>query len=397
MGRILRSAHRCCGFGILALLVACESSGPSDNQPRITSVSAGATSTCALSEAGQAYCWGSPYAEPPTVQQRPDTVAAALRFRELKLASNTFGNAVCGVTSDDRGYCWGTLLVGYDMGMIIGETPQPFGDISLQTIAVGSRHYCGLAVGGAAYCAGDYTGGVRGTGSATGEFPEPDLVPNQVAGGLSFTQLALGLGNSCGLSGGQAYCWGSEVALGTTSAVLHPEEECGYTIPPFSGRCSHLPVPVEGGHTFVTLAAGQTHVCGITSDGSVYCWGGNDSGQLGTGDTVYSANPVKAALEAPAASISLGGSFSCALTTGGLAYCWGLNHVGQVGSGSGLTMMLLPAPVNQPTTYRTISAGWSHACGIRTTGALYCWGAGDSGQLGTGSLENSTIPVRVEF
>jgi alpha-tubulin suppressor-like RCC1 family protein len=396
MVRILRSTHRCCGLGILVLLGACEGSGPSEDQPTIIAVSAGATSTCALTDAGQAYCWGSIYTgEPPFERSRPDTVASGLRFRELKVASNTFGNAVCGVTTDQLGYCWGTLLVGYDTGIMIGETPQLFGqNIPLQTIAVGSRHYCGLAVDGAAYCAGDYTGGVRGTGGATGEFAEPDLVPNQVAGGLSYSELAVGLGNSCGLSVGQAYCWGSEIALGTTSAVLDPEEECGYTIPPFSGRCSHLPVSVEGGHTFVTLAAGQTHVCGITSDSSIYCWGGNESGQLGTGDTAYSVTPVKVALDAPSASISLGGNFSCALTTGGQAYCWGLNHVGQVGNGSTINNILAPVPVEGGATYRAISAGLNHACAIRTSGALYCWG---SGQLGTGAPQVSTIPVRVHF
>jgi alpha-tubulin suppressor-like RCC1 family protein len=362
-------------------------------------VSAGFTSTCALSVAFEAYCWGSSStSEPPMDRTQPDTVAASLRFRELKAASNIFGNAVCGVATDQQGYCWGVLLVGYDQGMLIGQTPRPFGDnFSLQSVAVGSRHYCGLTVGGAAYCAGDYAAGVRGTGAATYDFTQPDLVPNQVAGDLAFSQLVVGLGNSCGLSAGQAFCWGSEVALGTTSAVLSPEEECGYTVPPFYARCSHVPVPVAGGHTFVSLAAGQNHVCGLTSDGSVYCWGGNDGGQLGTGDTAYSATPVKVSLQRPAASISLGANFSCALSTGGEAYCWGLNHVGQVGSGSGLAMIPLPVAVDPGITYRTISAGFSHACGIRASGALYCWGEGGSGQLGTGTRENSSIPVRVQF
>ena len=149
-------------------------------------------------------------------------------------------------------------------------------NIPLQTIAVGSRHYCGLAVDGAAYCAGDYTGGVRGTGGATGEFAEPDLVPNQVAGGLSYSELAVGLGNSCGLSVGQAYCWGlnhvGQVGNGSTiNNIL-------------------VPVLVEGGATYRAISAGLNHACAIRTSGALYCWG---SGQLGTGAPQVSTIPVR--------------------------------------------------------------------------------------------------------
>lgn len=396
MVRIFRSAHRCCGFGILVVLGACESSGLSDDQPTIASVSAGATSTCALTDAGQAYCWGSIYTgEPPFERSRPDTVASGLRFRELKSASNTFGNSVCGIAMDHRPYCWGSLLIGFDGNMEIGAAPVAIGEnLTLVSIAVGSRHFCGVSLGGVAYCAGDYRVGVRGTGAAIQEFAAADLVPNQVAGGLAFSQVAVGLGNSCGLSGGQAYCWGSEVALGTTSAVLNPEEECGYTTPPFYGNCSHLPVPVAGGHFFASLAVGQNHVCGLTPGGAVYCWGINASGQLGRGDTLYSATPVEVALDDPASSITAGGSFSCALSTGGQAFCWGDNSGGQVGNGSTISTVLIPQPVEGGATYKAISAGMNHACAIRISGALYCWG---SGQLGTGAFQVSTIPLRVQF
>jgi alpha-tubulin suppressor-like RCC1 family protein len=156
-------------------------------------------------------------------------------------------------------------------------------------------------------------------------------------------------------------------------------------------------VPVEGGHSFVSVAAGQSHACGLTAEGTIYCWGSNSAGELGTGDTVYSATPVQVALDGPAASISLGGNFSCALRTNGQAVCWGQNHVGQIGTGTVVNSILTPMPVEGGATYRSISAGLSHACAIGNSGALYCWGANDTGQLGTGTPESSSIPIRVQF
>jgi hypothetical protein len=240
---------------------------------------------------------------------------------------------------------------------------------------------------------------VRGTGEPlANEFVEPDLTPNSVAGGLTFTQLALGLGNSCGLDpAGVAYCWGSEVALGNTDVALAPEEQCGYTVPPFYGRCSHVPVPVAGGHVFTSLAAGQSHVCGLTAEGQVYCWGTNESGQLGSGDTLYAATPVPAVLSEPARAITTGSGFTCAIGISGQAYCWGLSHVGQTGSGSTALAVLVPAAVAGAAKYQTISAGESHACGLRLSGELDCWGSNYAGQLGSGDLENSAVPLLVQF
>jgi alpha-tubulin suppressor-like RCC1 family protein len=292
------------------------------------------------------------------------------------------------------------LLIGIDGGLLIGSDPQPFGaDLTVTSISVASRHFCGLTPAGAAYCAGDYRGGVRGTGQPlANEFADPDLIPNQVTGGLTFTQLALGLGNSCGLDpAGAAYCWGSEVALGNPDAALAPEEDCGYTVPPFYARCSHVPVPVAGGHTFTSLAAGQSHVCGLTAAGQAYCWGTNGSGQLGTGDTLYASIPTAVALPEPARAITTGSSFSCALGVSEQAYCWGLSQVGQTGSGSTSEAILTPSAVAGGAAYQMIAAGDSHACGLRVSGELDCWGSNFAGELGSGDLENSAVPRRVQF
>ncbi len=395
---------------ILCLVLSCNGSGPSEDPPlSLASIVAGFNRTCALTAQDVAYCWGKPIPGTPAIdpscaglgcfRTRPETLSLGLRFEDLRLAANIFGDAVCGISMDSQAYCWGYLLVGFDGGLDIGSIPQPLQPPSpLTSIRVASRHFCGLTAAGQAHCWGDYRVGVRGTGAPVGEFATPDLVSNPVAGGLTFTQLALGLGNSCGLDpAGTAYCWGSSVALGNTEAPLSSEEECGYTVPPFYASCSHVPVAVAGGHSFSQIAAGQGHICGLTPAGEVYCWGANELGELGTGDTVYGATPVSVPLDEPASFITLGSRFSCALAISGQAYCWGEGSAGQIGSGSTTLSVPVPTPVVGGAAYRTISAGNDHACGLRLTGELDCWGGNWLGQLGTGDLENSAVPREVEF
>lgn len=387
-------------LGAVGLVLSCDSSGPSDNQPALTTVVAGSGGACGLTQPGVAYCWGDLFWGGPGAATLPRTLATDLRFQDLSLAPNLFGASICGVTSERQAYCWGTLLIGYDGALVIGSVPQPIGlGLPFTSIRLASRHFCGLTPAGAAHCAGDYRAGVRGTGEPlSNEFAEPDLTPNQVAGGLTFTKVALGLGNSCGLDpAGAAYCWGSEVALGNPDAALAPLEQCGYTIPPFFGRCSHIPVPVVGGHLFSSLAAGQSHACGLTTAGEVFCWGTNEAGQLGSGDTVYAAVPVKAALTQNALAITAGSSFTCSILANRQAQCWGLSHVGQTGSGSTQASVLLPTAVAGGFQYRALSAGESHVCGLLVSGAVYCWGSNFRGELGNLDLVPSAVPRRVEF
>jgi alpha-tubulin suppressor-like RCC1 family protein len=396
-------------FPILCVGFACDGTGPSDENQPILTISAGFDRTCALSDDGSVYCWGSlgtvarvtnpPCVETGCFRMRPETVALGFRARELRVASNIFGDATCGISVGSQLYCWGFLVVGQDGGFLIATAPQLLSGPTISSIRVGSRHFCGLTPAGEAYCWGDYTGGVRGTGEPLAtEFPEPDLLSNPVDGGIAFTELTVGAANSCGLdAAGAAYCWGSEVALGNPDASLTPMEQCGYMVPPAYGSCSHVPVPVAGGHSFSRIAAGHNHVCGVTTSEAVYCWGGNNAGQIGSGGTQRAAVPTLVPLPGPAKAISLGSGFSCALLRLGQAYCWGVSAADLAGLGGEEAAATLPAPVPGGGAYQAISAGFAHVCALRLSGEVDCWGDNTSGQLGTGNFESSAAPVQVQF
>ncbi len=144
------------------------------------------------------------------------------------------------------------------------------------------------------------------------------------------------------------------------------------------------------------VAAGGHHTCGVLGDGSVWCWGANDSGQLGNGDQANSASPVRViALDVAAVDIAAGRSHTCAVLEDGSVWCWGANDSGQVSpdAGSGTAT---PLHVELSEQAAQVVAGDDFTCiRIVGTGVVQCWGGNAHGQLGNGQTTDSSIPVAV--
>ena len=136
------------------------------------------------------------------------------------------------------------------------------------------------------------------------------------------------------------------------------------------------------------VTVGATHACAIDPGGVAYCWGANQFGQLGIGtvDELKRARPVRVAGELRFTAISAGNFHTCGLTSDGTAYCWGENSWGQLGS---VPADRMPAPVIGVERYVRIAAGGQHTCGLTTTGGITCWGDGAVGQHGDGRDRSS--------
>ena len=267
-------------------------------------------------------------------------------------------------------------------------------------ISAFGMHTCGLASPGAAYCWGRNANGELGAGSSLASYSR---TPAAVTGGQLFTDISAGKFHTCGVaSGGVVYCWGfngdGELGDSDTVNVAVPTRVAG----------AHT-----FAHTFVSVSAGSTHSCALTSAGAAYCWGSNSAGELGIDSTTgpafcqgtrfgvtCSLTPLPVAGGHIFTAVSAGERFTCALTAGvgpaagGPAYCWGLNAGGQLGNGS-TGNDSVPTPVSGGLNFTAISAGYQHACGLTIGGAVYCWGVNGYGQVGNASGQNALTPVAV--
>jgi alpha-tubulin suppressor-like RCC1 family protein len=141
---------------------------------------------------------------------------------------------------------------------------------------------------------------------------------------------------------------------------------------------------------WVAVSAGYSHTCAIKVDTTVWCWGGNRFGQLGTNDNVDRCSPApvqSAGLNTGWSVVSAGGDFTCGIRSG-IRYCWGLNSSGQLGLGDYSNRNIPYRRTGETSNWATVDAGQRHACGARTSGTGQCWGNNSNGQLGLGDYTN---------
>ena len=190
-------------------------------------------------------------------------------------------------------------------------------------------------------------------------------------GTLRIARIAGGTGHSCALTvDGVAFCWGDNTDGGLGDNSL-------------ASRL--IPTAVAGGHTFSQISAGLLYSCALTGAGAGWCWGLNTLGALGNGTTALDSVPQAVSGGMVFQAITTGngsGRQTCAINSAGTAYCWGADGQGQLGNGAPLAAELTPSAVSVSGTWTQIAAGAFYSCGVRTSGAAFCWGADAFGQLG---------------
>jgi alpha-tubulin suppressor-like RCC1 family protein len=141
------------------------------------------------------------------------------------------------------------------------------------------------------------------------------------------------------------------------------------------GSCKAKPMQVGSRTDWTSLVAGALHTCATRVDHTLWCWGYNGEGGLGLGDTDDRHFPVQVGVDTDWASLALGGFHTCATRTDGTLWCWGWNRYGQLGVRDTVNR-LTPTQVGAGNLWSQLGAGSIHTCATRTNHTLWCWGEG---------------------
>jgi alpha-tubulin suppressor-like RCC1 family protein len=274
----------------------------------------------------------------------------------------------CGIRSDGSLWCWGTDVHGQLGDGTLSSTGTPV-QLALGTtwnaIAASIRATCAIREDNTLWCWGSET--------AT------PTTPQQVGSASTWRSISVAMTHRCGIqTDGSLWCWGSNSSfdIGDGTNIDRPN-------PVHIGSDSWRDVAAAGGHT-----------CAIRADGTLWCWGTANDGELGTGTAMdFESSPVQVGTDTNWTSITAGDVYTCALRTDGTLWCWGINHQGVLGTGTGIDAYV-PTQVGAQT-WRTIAAQSIFTCGIQSDATLWCWGAGTAGEIGDGTLDDQPTPVQI--
>lgn len=383
----------------------------------------------------------------------PDTPATATQAITVVAPIDVGDDHNCALQADSTVRCWGWNIYGQlgDGTTINRSIPTAVtGLTGVVALATGFRHSCALKADSTVSCWGGNSFGQLGDGTTTNR-STPTAVPNiltpvDIVTGVRVATISAGIFHSCALkSNGVLSCWGNngygQLGDGTTISKSIPTtvpsltevasvstgfyHSCalktdgtvrcwgrnnsgqlgdGTTVDKSTPTPTVVPafiiglIPMTG---VATLTAGDTHNCVLKTDGTVRCWGGNNSGQLGDGTTTQRTTPVVVLSLAGASAISAGVDYSCALQTDSTVRCWGYNAGGQLGDGTtvnrsspaAVANILTPANILTGLKVAAIATGFNHSCALKTDGALLCWGANSYGQIGDGTTTQRLLPT----
>ena len=158
-----------------------------------------------------------------------------------------------------------------------------------------------------------------------------------------------------------------------------------------AGDARGVPLPLQ---PVTALANGVNHACAIADGGTVYCWGYNLYGQLGSGDDTSTIDPTPVrGLPGPAVALAAGMHHSCAVAAGQV-WCWGNNDYGQLGNDNPDGTLVPVAVQGLGGTATAVTAGYYHTCAVVDNG-IKCWGSNAYGSLGNGTDDDTYQPVSV--
>jgi len=244
-------------------------------------------------------------------------------------------------------------------------------------------HTCALSPLGHLKCWGSNFYGELGIGTkSTSMLTAPPAAPVNFGTGRVAKRVALGPTQTCAiLDDDTLRCWGSYL-YGALGIVTNNFSD---TLAPLA-----TPVDVGAGRTVKAVSTEFGTTCAILDDDSLKCWGDNNYGQLGLGNTsdreTPALTPVNLGAGRTAAAVAVGSGHVCAILDDGTVKCWGENFNGKLGTGDTVDLKApraTPIDLGAGRTATRISGGSYHTCAILDDGTAKCWGQNNVNAQGT--------------
>ena len=250
--------------------------------------------------------------------------------------------------------------------------------------ALGQRHSCVINSAKHISCTGSNEFGQLGNNESGVDAGKTVFTSIVDTGQRQWEMLVAGENYNCAIdSNQQLYCWGDNrdrnLATGSIEDIVAS------------------PTRVSSNLGWLWIAARKSHLCGIKTDHSLWCWGNNDRGQLGADiNTVFFQElPLQVGTLNDWLSVSVGEGHTCAIQQDHSLWCWGTDDYGQVGNPDARTPNPVPFQVHPNERWIMVVSGRFFNCAIKTDNSAWCWGANANGQLGNLTLESQSEPVPV--
>ncbi len=245
-----------------------------------------------------------------------------------------------------------------------------------QKISAGYAHTLAIRTDGTLWAWGLNNSGQLGNGTN-----DPvSYIPVQVGTATNWASVSAGSEHSMAIkTNGTLWAWGrnaeSELGNGTNTD-------------------SNVPIQVGTDNDWVAVSAGTEHTLAKKANGTLWSWGGNSVGQCGNGTPPNSVGtPLQIGTDADWESFSTTMYHSMATKSNGTLWVWGRNNSGELGDGTN-TDRYTPVQIGSGTNWQTVAAGWSHSLAIKTDGTLWSWGNNNFGALGDGTNDPQNTPIQ---